>query len=192
MTYKQPAILLHYLQTMSGIFVSVLASLAFTPAPTHSELFCSQEYKMEKIARIAEMYPQIMKVMGRLRSTLHEGMDLSYNQFKMLLAINDKGICPLTTLATELSIAMSSASEMVDKLVNLGLVCRSVDAESRRRVTIQVTDQGENLISELQKGIVENYRSLLERLSDRDQERLVGALETLVEILGNSKVMERA
>jgi hypothetical protein len=29
-------------------------------------------------------------------------------------------------------------------------------------------------------------------LSDSDQDRLVDALETLVEILGNSKVMERA
>lgn len=146
---------------------------------------------MERIARIAEMYPQIMKVMGRLRSTLHEGMDLSYNQFKMLLAINDKGVCPLTTLAAELSIAMSSASEMVDKLVHLGLVCRSVDAESRRRVTIQLTTAGEKLISDLQKGIVENYRSLLNRLSDRDQARLVDALETLVDILGHSSGAER-
>jgi len=146
---------------------------------------------MERIARIAEMYPQIMKVMGRLRSTLHEGMDLSYNQFKMLLAINDKGICPLTTLAAELSIAMSSASEMVDKLVHFGLVCRSVDAESRRRVTIQLTAEGEKLIADLQKGIVDNYRSLLNRLSDSDQARLVDALETLVEILGHSDGAER-
>jgi DNA-binding MarR family transcriptional regulator len=146
---------------------------------------------MERIARIAEMYPQIMKVMGRLRSTLHEGMDLSYNQFKMLLAINDKGICPLTTLAAELSIAMSSASEMVDKLVHLGLVRRSVDAESRRRVTIQLTTEGEKLIFDLQKGIVDNYRSLLNRLSDSDQARLVEALETLVEILGHSYGAER-
>lgn len=146
---------------------------------------------MERIARIAEMYPQIMKVMGRLRSTLHEGMDLSYNQFKMLLAINDKGICPLTTLAAELSIAMSSASEMVDKLVQLGLVRRSVDAKSRRRVTIQLTTEGEKLIFDLQKGIVDNYRSLLNRLSDNDQARLVDALETLVEILGHSYGVER-
>jgi len=158
----------------------------------HRIILLTLENKMARIARIAEMYPQLMKVMGRLRSTLHEGMDLSYNQFKMLLAINGKGICPLTSLATELSIAMSSASEMVDKLVTLGLVCRSVDAESRRRVTIQVTEEGEKLISYLQKGIVENYRLLLERLSDSDQERLVDALDSLVEILGNSTIVERA
>ncbi len=138
---------------------------------------------MEKIERIARLYPAIMRVMGRIRSMLHEGMDLSYNQFKTLLAIHDKGNCSLNTLAGDLKIAMSSASEMVEKLVNLGLVGRSVDAESRRRVIIYTTEQGRQLIGDLGDGIVENYRVLLNRLSEKDQERLVDALETLVEIL---------
>jgi MarR family transcriptional regulator, organic hydroperoxide resistance regulator len=140
---------------------------------------------MEKIERIAKIYPAIMRVMGRLRSMVHEGMDLSYNQFKMLLTIYDKGNCSLNLLAGELNIAMSSASEMVEKLVNLGLVSRSVDAESRRRVVIFTTDKGEELIRELRLGIVDSYRKMLNRLPEKDQERLVGALETLVDILGN-------
>jgi MarR family transcriptional regulator, organic hydroperoxide resistance regulator len=139
---------------------------------------------MEKIERISTLYPHIMRVMGRLRAVLQEGMDLSYNQFKMLLAISDRGSCPLTVLATELRIATSSASEMVEKLVGLGMVDRTVDAESRRRVIIQVTEKGEKLIIELRKGIIENYRTMLGRLSNEDQERLVLALETVVEILG--------
>jgi DNA-binding MarR family transcriptional regulator len=139
---------------------------------------------MEKIERIAALYPSIIRVMGRIRSMLQEGMDLSYNQFKMLLAINDKGSCSLNSLAGDLKIAMSSASEMVDKLVNLGFVDRRVDSESRRRVIIYPTDQGKKLIGELGHGIVENYRVLLSRLAEKDQERLVDALETLVEVLG--------
>lgn len=139
---------------------------------------------MEKIEKIASLYPRIMRVMGRIRSTLHEGMDLTYNQFKMLLTINDRGSCPLTALAAELHIAMSSASEMVDKLVNLGLVRRTADAESRRRVIIQATEQGEALIVELQKGIIDNYRLLLGKLEEEDQDRLIKALETLVGVLG--------
>ncbi len=139
---------------------------------------------MEKIERIAGLYPSIIRVMGRIRSMLHEGMDLSYNQFKMLLAINDQGSCSLNSLAGDLKIAMSSASEMVDKLVNLGLVGRRTDSESRRRVIIYPTERGKKLIGELGDGIVENYRVLLGRLSEKDQERLVDALETLVEVLG--------
>lgn len=139
---------------------------------------------MERIARIAQLYPVIMRVMGRIRSVVHEGMDLTYNQYKMLLTIYDKGSCPLNLLARELQIAMSSASEMVDKLVNLGIVYRTVDEENRRQVVIFTTDKGEELIRELRHGIVENYRKLLEKLPEEDQERLVQAFETLAEVLG--------
>jgi MarR family transcriptional regulator, organic hydroperoxide resistance regulator len=139
---------------------------------------------MENIEKIAQLYPVIMRVMGRIRSVVHEGMDLTYNQYKMLLTIYDKGNCPLNQLARELQIAMSSASEMVDRLVNLGIVYRTVDEENRRQVVIYTTDKGEELIRELRRGIVENYRVMLERLSLRDQERLVQSFETLAEILG--------
>ena len=139
---------------------------------------------MEQIKKIARLYPVIMRVMGRIRSVVHEGLDLTYNQYKMLLTIYDKGSCPLNQLARELQIAMSSASEMVDRLVNLGIVARTTAAGDRRQVVIHTTEQGEELIRELQSGIVENYRLLLDRLSPQDQERLVQSFETLAEILG--------
>ncbi|GFE62272.1 MarR family winged helix-turn-helix transcriptional regulator [Geobacter sp. AOG2] len=139
---------------------------------------------MEQIERIAQLYPVIMRVMGRIRSIVHEGMDLTYNQYKMLLTIYDKGNCTLNVLAKELQIAMSSASEMVDRLVNLGFVYRTVDEDNRRQVMIYTTEKGEELIRELRLGIVENYRTLLERLPPKDQERLVVAFESLAEILG--------
>jgi DNA-binding MarR family transcriptional regulator len=139
---------------------------------------------MEQIERIAQLYPLIMRVMGRIRSLVHDGMDLTYNQYKMLLTIYDKGNCTLNELARELRIAMSSASGMVDRLVNQGFVYRTVDEDNRRQVMISTTEKGEELIRELRLGIVENYRTLLERLPPRDQERLVAAFESLAEILG--------
>lgn len=142
---------------------------------------------MENIEQIAQLYPAIMGVMGRIRSIVHEGMDLTYNQYKMLLTIYDMGNCPLNLLARELGIAMSSASEMVDRLVNLGIVCRSVDGDNRRQVLIYTTEKGEELIGELRSGIIANYRTLLEKLPDNDQKRLVDAFKTLAEILGKLK-----
>jgi DNA-binding MarR family transcriptional regulator len=73
---------------------------------------------------------------------------------------------------------------MVDRLVQLGFVNRSVDEENRRQVTIFTTQKGEAVILELQRGIVENYRALLEKLPEEDQERLVQAFETLADVLG--------
>lgn len=139
---------------------------------------------MEQIERIAQLYPVIMRVMGRIRSLVHDGMDLTYNQYKMLLTIYDKGSCPLNLLARELGIAMSSASEMVERLVNLGIVYRAVDEDNRRQVIIYTTDRGEELIRELRHGIVENYRQLFARLPEGDQERLTTAFETIADVLG--------
>lgn len=139
---------------------------------------------MEQIERIAQLYPVIMRVMGRIRSLVHDGMDLTYNQYKMLLTIYDKGSCPLNLLARELGIAMSSASEMVERLVNLGIVYRAVDEENRRQVIIYTTDRGEELIRELRHGIIENYRQLFARLPEGDQERLATAFEAIADVLG--------
>ncbi|AAR33348.1 MULTISPECIES: MarR family winged helix-turn-helix transcriptional regulator [Geobacter] len=139
---------------------------------------------MEQIERIAQLYPVIMRVMGRIRSLVHDGMDLTYNQYKMLLTIYDKGSCPLNLLARELGIAMSSASEMVERLVNLGIVYRAVDEDNRRQVIIYTTDRGEELIRELRHGIIENYRQLFARLPEGDQERLATAFETIADVLG--------
>lgn len=125
-----------------------------------------------------------MRVMGRIRSLVHDGMDLTYNQYKMLLTIYDKGSCPLNLLARELGIAMSSASEMVERLVNLGIVYRAVDEDNRRQVIIYTTDRGEELIRELRHGIIENYRQLFARLPEGDQERLATAFETIADVLG--------
>ena len=79
---------------------------------------------------------------------------------------------------------MSSASEMVDRLVTQGFVSRAVDEENRRQVVIFTTDRGVALIDELRRGIVENYRTILGKLPEEDQERLVRAFADLAEILG--------
>ena len=81
--------------------------------------------------------------MGRLRTLVHEGMDLTYNQYKTLLTIADRPECSLGDLARELEVAMSSASQMVDRLVGQELVHREQDADNRRQVIIRLTPQGE-------------------------------------------------
>lgn len=135
------------------------------------------------IERIIGLYPVIMRVMGRIRTLVHEGMDLTYNQYKMLLTIYDKGSCPLNLLAADLQIAMSSASEMVDRLCNLGLVQRFVDSGNRRKVIISTTEKGDELIRTLRQGIQNNYRRLLAALPEDDQVRLADAFETLAEVM---------
>ncbi len=139
---------------------------------------------MERIERLARLYPMLIGKMGRLRALVHEGIDLSYNQYKTLLTIADSGACSLGDLARELEVAMSSASQMVERLVGQGLVSREQDAGNRRQVTIRLTSNGEKLIGELQDNLVEGYKRVLKRLPEEDQEDLVQSFETIARILG--------
>jgi len=122
--------------------------------------------------------------MGRLRTLVHEGMDLTYNQYKTLLTIADRGECSLGDLGRELEVAMSSASQMVDRLVGQGLVHREQDADNRRQVVISLTPRGEGVIAELETGILKRYEQVMARLPEAEQEELVGAFETIARILG--------
>jgi DNA-binding MarR family transcriptional regulator len=139
---------------------------------------------VQRIERIASLYPLLIGRMGRLRSLVHEGMDLTYNQYKTLLTIADRGECSLGDLARELEVAMSSASQMVDRLVGEGLIERRQDAANRRQVVIRLTPEGQTLIARLQQNIIEGYRKVLDRMSEQEQEELVRAFETIARLLG--------
>ncbi len=144
---------------------------------------------MERIERIARLYPQLMGGMSRLRTLVHDGVDLTYNQYKTLLTVANQGQCTLRELGEELDVAMSSASQMVDRLVVQGLLRREQDSENRRQVHIGLTPEGESLIAELQATILGGYQRLLSDLSDDEQEDLVRSFETIARLL--KKVTEK-
>jgi MarR family transcriptional regulator, organic hydroperoxide resistance regulator len=139
---------------------------------------------MDRITRLASLYPLLMGKMGRLRTVVHERLDLTYNQYKTLLTVADRGEGTLGDLARELNVTMSSASQMVERLVGQGLIDRRQDADNRRQVRIRLTERGEELIAELRQGILAEYHKLLARLPDEEQEDLVRSLETIARILG--------
>ena len=139
---------------------------------------------MACIERIARLFPLLMNRLGRLRTLVHEGRDLTHNQYKTLLTVADAGRCSLGDLARELGVAMSSASQMVDRLVGQGLVQRTAVSGNRRQVEIRLTETGTALLAELQAGIVAGYARLLARLPETEQEELVQSFETIARILG--------
>ena len=138
---------------------------------------------MERTERMARLYPQLVAGMGRMRALVHEGIDLTSNQYKTLLAVAGHGECSLGDLARTLEVAMSSASQMVDRLVSSGLLLRQPAIDNRRQVVIRLSPQGVILIAELQQATLQGYHKVLARLPEQEQEDLVSAFETIAIIL---------
>ena len=146
---------------------------------------------IDPISTIATLYPRLMRVMGHLRGALDETMDLTYNQYKALLALSAIGPCTLNALSGALGVATSSASQMADRLVVMGLVARSAGDEDRRRIVLRTTPAGEELLAKVGEGIVQRYREIFRNLGPAEQSNLAGAIHTLVRILERAVTARR-
>ena len=142
------------------------------------------------IHTIARLYPRLMRVMGHLRGAVDETMDLTYNQYKTLLSLSDMGPCTLNALSRELEVATSSASQMVDRLVAMGLVERSSALGDRRSLVLIVSVDGENLLESVKDEILLRYQELFRHLGPAEQANLAGAIHTLVRILEKARQEE--
>ena len=135
------------------------------------------------IHTIAQLYPRLMRAMGHLRGVLDETMDLTYNQYKALLSLSDMGPCTLNALSRELEVATSSASQMVDRLVAMGLVQRTAGDSDRRSIVLTSSPEGETLLEKVKEEILLRYQELFQHLGPTEQANLAGAIHTLVRIL---------
>ena len=139
------------------------------------------------IHTIAQLYPRLMRVMGHLRGAVDETMDLTYNQYKALLSLSDMGPCTLNALSRELEVATSSASQMVDRLVAMGLVERTAADEDRRSIVLTSSAEGERLLEKVKEEILVRYHDLFRHLGAAEQANLAGAIHTLVRILEKAR-----
>ena len=115
---------------------------------------------MERTERMARLYPQLVAGMGRMRALVHEGIDLTSNQYKTLLAVAGRGECSLGDLARTLEVAMSSASQMVDRLVSQGLS----EGEAAQMIAIVLRNEMKQMISESRSFDDTRFAALLQKL----------------------------
>jgi DNA-binding MarR family transcriptional regulator len=136
------------------------------------------------VAELEALFPDIIRLMSGVREVVHRDLDLSYNQYKTLAALRAGGALTLDALRRELRVAASTASEMVERLVRLGLVRRTVPAENRRTLRLEVSPRGERYLAGLEASLIDNYRRLLGELAPRDRERLLEAFRAIRDVLG--------
>jgi DNA-binding MarR family transcriptional regulator len=106
---------------------------------------------------------------------------LSMPQFGLLMQMHHKGDCGMSEVSERFDITPAAASQLVDKLVQGGLVQRVEDPHDRRAKLLNLTDKGRELV---QQGIQERYRwvdELGSKLSAEERGKVAEALTLLTE-----------
>jgi DNA-binding MarR family transcriptional regulator len=91
---------------------------------------------------------------------------LSMPQFGVLMRLYHHGPCGVSEIGDHMDITSPAASQLVDKLVQHGLVERKEDPRDRRARTLTLTDRGRALVD---TGAAERHRWLEETLAGLGQ-----------------------
>jgi len=135
--------------------------------------------KLDECARqLLDTTPQIMRfIRAEMRS--HRGHDLSVPQFRTLTFINRNPEVSLSHLADHLGLTLPSTSKLVDGLVNQKIITRHESKEDRRRLTLALTKNGEDILRKARGATQNHLKEVLCELPAEELSMVIQAMNLL-------------
>ena len=139
---------------------------------------------MSEVRRDAELIegllPQLMRSMALpdRDDPLHQ---LPLAQLRVMRALAG-GVRTPSELAHDLSISLSSVTQLSGRLTEAGLVESVVDDDDRRVRNLALSCEGERLFAERRQSRVDRMASVLEQLSEQERKDILAALRRLSQV----------
>jgi DNA-binding MarR family transcriptional regulator len=115
----------------------------------------------------------------RERAHFAKATGLSMPQFGILMQLHYRHNCGVSDLSERFDITNAAASQLVEKLVQSGLIQREEDPNDRRAKLLNLTDKGRDLI---QQGLEGRYRwvdEVARKLTAEERAKVSEALNIL-------------
>lgn len=116
---------------------------------------------------------------------------ISMPQFFLLMHLHRHEQCGISDLSEQMDVTTAAVSQLVDKLVQSGLLERIEDPNDRRAKQVSLAPAGKEFV---EKAIAERTRwvdELANALSDDDKVRIAAALELLTEETKKLEIAEK-
>jgi len=125
----------------------------------------------------------------RLRHVIVRGLKkpsdthLNRTQFMTVMLLKENGTVPMHFLGSIIGMEKGSLTQVVDKLVDLGMVERNRDPEDRRLVLVQLSPEGRRFADEMQGNFNAHLRQVLEALDEDEVKDLIESLKSIQKIV---------
>ena len=132
---------------------------------------------MESLELAKNTVVGILKAGSKVEEQIGEVLktfDISLQQFNVLRILRGRKGKPanLQTVQKRMIHKMSNTTRLVDKLIIKKLVVRKTCKENRRKIEITITDQGLDVLSNLDTKIQKTEATILKQLSLEEQKTL--------------------
>jgi DNA-binding MarR family transcriptional regulator len=117
-----------------------------------------------------------------LSKELNKG-SVSYAQFFLLGYLANENYLTMTDISKKMGHSTAAATGLVDRLEKLGYVQRLHASEDRRKVMVQITRKGIDLVERIREDIVSSLVTLMVDLDENEQDALLktyGKISTFV------------
>jgi DNA-binding MarR family transcriptional regulator len=129
--------------------------------------------------RVFRVYTQLLAQEGKLTS----GDELSFTQIQTIKAIEEKGRVSITELARLLAVSPPSASAMVDRLVEKGVLTRRRDPADRRRVVVEARPEAVAMIQKVEDKILATFVELVEKIGPESARKWCEVLDRVAKAI---------
>lgn len=136
----------------------------------------------DRVAAVRAFNRLYTEVIGVLRDGL---LDTPYSltEARVLFELAQRGSTDATQLRRVLDLDAGYVSRILARFEGAGLITRQRAAQDARRQSIGLTDSGRAAFANLDERSSQQVRELLDRLTDENQRRLVGAMATIRQLL---------
>lgn len=117
-----------------------------------------------------------MRDLNHIMRSLYEG---KASQKRILIILNEVKRITQRDLTMRLGIQPGSASEILSKLENAGLILRTMSETDKRTANISLTDQGTQMALEAAEQRSRRHKEMFSCLSEGEKEELLALLEKI-------------
>ena len=136
----------------------------------------------ERDPLIAEIREQMRVIRASVRRRGYRhllGQSISLTHLHVLTVVQMDGPLPVSELARVLGVSVASATGIVSRMEERGLVLRTRSAADRRVVTVELTRAGSAALDDIEGQSREGFGRLLATLTVGELEQVRGALAAL-------------
>lgn len=127
----------------------------------------------EDLRTIMALFEEInSKLLKTIKINMNNYENLTLAEANALYVIGAQEPKTMKQIAQALGVAVSTPTRTIDRLVEKGLVSRTVGKEDRRKLLIELTSAGKDILSEMDEEGLTVIRKMVENLEDAEIESL--------------------
>jgi len=153
----------------------------------------SNDKKLEQARFIAKAGRRLKNHIFSVQSAVRNGQpagtgeELSMAQVQMLITLHTCGESTISNLAEQLKVSPPSASCMVDRLEDKGLLYRERSTEDRRKVVVRLSEPAATQVKRMEAAVFAAFLDLVEKVGPETAEKWCEVLERVDQVLSKQE-----